>query len=116
MTIEEKQLLIRDLYMRVPYYIKGKEDALKDKDLEEEIERWIDENHFIFTEIDEIIETAHHFAEWQRKKDVEEMMKTLVEGEIVKDIHNQLKVTSEPLNDTFGKFGDKVKIIIVKEE
>lgn len=46
----------------------------------------------------------------------EEMMKTLVEGEIVKDIHNQLKVTSEPLNDTFGKFGDRVKIIIVKEE
>lgn len=46
----------------------------------------------------------------------EEMMKTLVEGEIVKDIHNQLKVTSEPLNDTFGKFGDRLKIIIVKEE
>ena len=59
---------------------------------------------------------AHHFAEWQKKKDVEEMMKTLVEGEIVKDIHNQLKVTSEPLNDTFGKIGDRVKIMIVKED
>ena len=48
----------------------------------------------------------------------EEMMKALVNSEIVKDIHNQLSVKSEPLNDTFRdiKFGDKVKIIIVKTE
>lgn len=46
----------------------------------------------------------------------EEMMKVLIGGEIVKDIHNQLSVKSEPLNNAFGdiKFGDKVKIIIVK--
>ena len=70
-------------------------------------------------------------AEWQKNKmkealqteyekgryDMrEEMMKTLVEGEIVKDIHNQLSVKSEQINDTFGKFGDKVKIIIIKQD
>lgn len=48
----------------------------------------------------------------------EEMMKALVNGEVVKDIHNQLSVKSEPLNDAFGdiKSGDKVKITILKEE
>lgn len=48
----------------------------------------------------------------------EEMMKALIGGEITKDIHNQLNVKSEPLNDTFGdiKFGDKVKIVIIKQE
>jgi len=48
----------------------------------------------------------------------EEMMKALIGGEVVKDIHNQLSVKSEPLNDAFRdiKFGDKVKIIIVKTE
>lgn len=49
---------------------------------------------------------------------MEEMMKALIGGEIVKDIHNQLSVKSEPLNDAFrdSKFGEKVRIIIVKEE
>ena len=92
------------------------------EDLEEEIENYIKDSLAIkFPTTDkeqikaDIRYIARHFAEWQRKKDIEEMMKTLVEGEIVKDIHNQLKVTSEPLNDTFGRFGDRVKIIIVKE-
>jgi len=98
------------------YYDKslGKEEPIS-KDLDEELSLWMrencDDNGFFNP-----LELASHFAEWQRKKDIKEMMKTLVEGEIVKDIHNQLKVTSEPLNDTFGKFGDKVKIIIIKEE
>lgn len=58
------------------------------------------------------------FYEKGRSDMKEEMMNALVNGEVVKDIHNQLCVKSKSLIDTFGdvKFGDKVKIIIVKEE
>ena len=118
------------------------------KDLEEEIENYIKDSLAIkFPTTDkeqikaDIRYIARHFAEWQHGKDFddllqsemkfpkefyekgrsdmrEEMMNALVNGEVVKDIHNQLCVKSKSLIDTFGdvKFGDKVKIIIVKEE
>lgn len=73
-------------------------------------------------------------AEWMRKKDVEDMylsdnrhflkcyeqgkvdMKVdMVEGEIVKDITNMLAVTAKNINLDGFKFGDKVKIIIIKD-
>lgn len=89
------------------------------EDLEEEIDRfedWLNNfNQSDYPTSLTVRDIARHFAEWQKRKDVEEMMKTLVGGEIVKDIHNQLSVKSEPLNDAFGKFGDKVKIIVVKD-
>lgn len=48
----------------------------------------------------------------------EEMMKALVDGEIMKNLNNQLCVKSEPIKNTFGeyKFGNKVKILILKTE
>lgn len=49
-------------------------------------------------------------AERQKAK----MMKDAVEGEIVKDITNKLAVTAKNINLKGFKFGDKVKIIIVK--
>lgn len=85
---------------------------------------------------------AHHFAEWQKQKDQEiielaedhamlagmnkmkeEMMKDAVEGAIYGNIRNQEEEPYEiyaesdnlPLNGKF-KMGDKVKIIIVKED
>jgi hypothetical protein len=45
----------------------------------------------------------------------EQMMKEAVEGEVVKDISNKLAVTAKINLDGF-KFGDKVRIIIVKED
>lgn len=65
----------------------------------------------------DIIETAedHAFfagANWQK----EQMMKGAVEGEVVKDISNKLAVTAKNINLEGFKFGDKVRIIIVKEE
>lgn len=118
----------------------------KDKELEEEINNYIKDNFFgsgsmgffsnrtkqELNSID-VANIARHFAEWKKQQmketlqteyekgrfDMrEEMMKALIGGEIVKDIHNQLSVKSEPLNDAFrdSKFGEKVKIIIVKEE
>ncbi len=44
----------------------------------------------------------------------EQMMKEAVEGEVVKDISNKLAVTAKINLDGF-KFGDKVRVIIVKE-
>lgn len=63
----------------------------------------------------EVLQTEYEKGRFDMR---EEMIKALVNGEIVKDIHNQLSVKSEPLNDAFrdSKFGEKVKIIIVKEE
>jgi hypothetical protein len=121
----------------------------KEANLEEEIENWIKTKHFVFTEIDEIIETARHFAEWQKQKDQEtielaedhemlagmnrmkeEMMKDAVletkvmidcDGDGIETPYEEwltLENTEIPsLPDSLGlKDGDKVKIIIVKEE
>lgn len=51
-------------------------------------------------------------AEWQKAK----MMEGAVEGEVVKDISNKLAATAKNINLDGLKFGDKVKIIIVKED
>lgn len=61
---------------------------------------------------DEIIRNFIAGAEWQK----EQMMKDAMEGEIVKDITNKLAVTAKNINLDGFKFGDKVKIIIVKED
>ena len=47
--------------------------------------------------------------------DREQMLKDAVEGEVVKDISNKLAVTAKINLDGF-KFGDKVRVIIVKED
>ena len=102
----------------------------KSEDLKEEIERWIKKKHFIFTEIDEIIETASHFAEWQKQNIKEalqteyekgrfdmqqEMMKDAVEC-IVEDWCGDSPEITIPLNPQDFKAGNKVKIIICKTE
>lgn len=61
---------------------------------------------------DEIIKNFIAGSEWQK----EQMMKDAVEGEIVKDITNKLAVTAKNINLDGFKFGDKVRIIIVKED
>ena len=43
-------------------------------------------------------------------------MKEAVEGKVVKDINNKLAVTAKNVNLDKFKFGERVKIIIVKEE
>lgn len=50
-------------------------------------------------------------AKWQK----EQMMSEAVEGEVVKDISNKLAVTAKINLDGF-KFGQKVRIIVVKED
>ena len=62
----------------------------------------------------EIVEAAFKSgADWQKLK----MMEGSVEGEITKDIHNLLHVKSDVLPMLSGfKFGDKVKIIIIKDD
>lgn len=110
-------------------YIKGREDAHKpardvglpkrfDKQpvcegLEEEIKtRWNilnrAGNDIPFDTFNGI---ACHFAQWQK----EQMTEDAVEGEVVKDISNKLAVTAKINLDGF-KFGQKVKIFIVKED
>ena len=97
------------------------------EDLEEEITIISKNEYFDFSDWKAI---ARHFAYWQKLRDnpglkkfyekgwndcKEEMMKKAVEGEVVKDISNKLAVTAKINLDGF-KFGDKVRIIIVKED
>lgn len=46
----------------------------------------------------------------------EQMMEEAVEGEVVKDINNKLAVTAKNINIDGLKFGEKVKVIVIKEE
>lgn len=48
---------------------------------------------------------------WQK----EQIMKEAADGEVVKDINNKLAVTAKINLDGF-KFGDKVKLIVIKED
>lgn len=61
----------RNVLKQLKSFINTLTEEPASEDLKEEIERWIKKKHFIFTEVDEIIETAHHFAEWQENKDKE---------------------------------------------
>ena len=77
---------------------------------------------------------ARHFANWQKEQDdketadlltiahlqgaeqmKEQMLMEAVEGEVVKDINNKLAVTAKINLDGF-KFGERVKVIIIKED
>ena len=92
---------------------------------------------------DDFSSLARHFAEWQKEQMMkdgnvilaeedfdaekeksmewgynlckEQMMKEAVEGEVVKDISNKLAVTAKINLDGF-KFGDKVRVIVLKKE
>jgi len=104
-------------------------------DLEEEIKKWI--RHYINVldnnltiDLRDIDVVARHFAKWQKKKDQEEMLKgAVLETKVMMDCDGDgidtpyeewltLENTEIPfIPNNFGlKEGDKVKIIIVKED
>lgn len=110
------------------------------EDLEEELRKILDKHYYFSDEDDELRSIpelakyiAHHFAEWQKKKDKqlvgatqkishqhgydegrvdmrEEMMKDAVEGEYW---DGSIYLDNRPTN---YKDGDKLKLIIIKEE
>ena len=96
------------------------------EDLEEEFNRFLDEEEGVprMWHSDEQMEwgkdIARHFAEWQKQQ----MMKDVVEGTVKYEIGSaeipqcdrRYQVLSDPTPITNTKLGDKVKIIIVKEE
>lgn len=50
------------------------------------------------------------------KKDMkEEMLKEAVEGEVVQDLHGKFNVKTNAVSDILYQFGDKVKVIILKQ-
>lgn len=92
-----------------------------DKRLDEAAHRyaWKKQEHHIDFDGDEYLDYGPRYdafkagAKWQKTQ----MMKEAVEGEITKDIHNLLHVKSGPLPmPSEFKFGDKVKIIIIKDD
>ena len=54
--------------------------------------------------------------EWGYNLCKEQMLKDAVEGEVVKDISNKLAVTAKGINLDGFKFGQKVRIVVLKEE
>ena len=86
-------------------------------DLEEEVKRYYSDN-FAYISSDQptlsiLTNIARHFTEWQK----EQMMKEAVEGEIQMRYSGCLCAkTIRSINEDKFKFGDKVRIIVVKEE
>ena len=60
-TLEERKKFCK--YCSAFCTVRIKEEPVNE-DLKEEIKNWIKTKHFVFTEIDEVIETAKYFAEW----------------------------------------------------
>ena len=115
-----------------------------DEDLDKEINRWMGCTDCLpegvgITPLPKAMEivnrTARHFAEWQKKQDEDDMalkyfygldeggkivkeamMKNVVEGAVVKNQNNTLKVVSAPIDDERFRFGDSVKLIILPKE
>ena len=82
-----------------------------DKSLEEEIRRYLREE---CSSDDEpaTSETARHFAEWQKAQ----MLKDAVEGKVYFQMGGIKRVKSDDFENPDIHLGDKVKLIIVKED
>ena len=69
------------------------------------------DNGSIPIELEDIRDLARHFAEWQK----EQMMKDAVEGEVENSCFGIVYLRKNLVNEGYST-GDKVKIIIVKED
>ena len=79
-----------------------------EEELEKEIQRYNEEQDGDCR----YVQTARHFARWMR----DQMMKEAVEGEVIQDLKDVNRVKSFSKVPEWLRFGDKVKLIIVKEE
>jgi hypothetical protein len=71
----------------------------------------------IYFSYDELLEVARHFAAWQK----EQMMKDAVDGCCISNGKEVGSAINSPIGMVFLKYnkfnvGDKVKVIIIKEE
>ena len=91
------------------------------EDLNEEIVSWLDEGLPNEEElIEHIKETARHFADWQKQQ----IMKETIDAEILEMPddgntffeHTHLEICVENLSKEKYMNGDKVKLIIIKED
>ena len=122
-TLEERKKFCK--YCSAACSVRIEEEPVSEN-LEEEFYRFIDEEEGIpkMCNTREYIawgvDIARHFAEWQKQQ----MMKDAVNGEVVYQIGSaeiaptdiQYKIMSDRVYIPNVKLGDKVKIIIVKEE
>jgi ribosomal protein L3 len=86
------------------------------EDLEEEIDNYVKRNGYDgLDSIEEVKYIANHFAKWQK----EQMMKVVKEAQVI--LTRITNATLAPslsrviLDDSF-KEGDKVKVILIKED
>lgn len=85
------------------------------EDLQEELNKWQIYNDYP-TDYDGLIKLAHHFANWQK----EQMMKGAIDGYIKRNkyfkenVLHGLDVTCDAIQQF--KDGDKVKILVIKQE
>ena len=86
----------------------------KDESTTEDLGEYINELSKQFPEVSfsKLSRIAVRVAQWQKQQ----IMKDAVEGEIVKDIANNLYIGKAKVNKNNFKFGDKVKLLVLKEE
>lgn len=117
-----------DVVIARHFYELGRQSNSKvSEELETEVERCVYKLFFDldgvavkgathYLTVEDVADIARHFAQWGAEHAKEQMMKEAVEGEVVKDINNKLAVTAKNVNLDKFKFGERVKIIIVKED
>ena len=86
----------------------------KDESITEDLGEYINELSKQFPEVSfaKLSRIAVRVSKWQK----EQMIKDATEGEVVKDIANNLYIGKAKVNKNNFKFGEKVKLLVLKEE
>ena len=112
---KEEMLVASGELTRLSRFLDSLPGEKPSEDLKEEVKRYYSDN-FTYISSDQptlsiLTNVAHYFAEWQK----EQMMKEAVEGFIFQSEDYYPKELVAQYNGEL-KHGDKVKIIIVKED
>ena len=105
----------------VLYFIKSKEREPENEDLKEEIKNFLDQTGapFYWAGEEEQLEwveiIAQHFADWQKRQIMKDAQECKVIEYYDRDICNYLTEIPHSVPD-YLKDGDKVKLIIIKED
>ena len=109
---------IKDAFIAGAEWQKEQDQPITGNSLEQEWLRYVDkkkkENRGELPALGEYgwLMIARHFAKWQK----EQMMKEAVDAKVVKDTHGFFHIKSDCVDGAKYKFGEWVKIIILKDD
>jgi hypothetical protein len=113
-TGESKIINTEDIDSAVDFIIDSMQEEPINEDLEEELSAYVNSEEYLNNiGTSGLLLIARHFADWQKQQ----MMAKAVDGHVGQTINGMLRALSD---ETFGDMGftagDKVKLIIIKQE